>query len=158
MAGFLLRFIIQVVALLGVVHFMPGITVDGFDAALWAALALGLVNAFLRPVLLFFTLPLNVLSLGFLTLFINGFLFHLASQLVPGFHVRSFWDAVWGALLLSVFGFLLNLLINPQGHISFQARSTRPAGGRKRGDVIDVEGSSQSDHVDGQRKRISDSA
>ncbi|HOW42437.1 MAG TPA: phage holin family protein [Candidatus Omnitrophota bacterium] len=160
MIGFVIRFIIQVIALLGVVQVMPGISVDSFQTALLAALVLGVVNVFLRPVLLVFTLPLNVLSLGLLTLVINGFLFQLVSKVVDGFQVQSFRDAIWGALLFSIFSFLLNLLINPQGHISFQAGRMSATGSAghspRRGEVIDIEARKEEGAHGGETKRLSD--
>ena len=76
---------------------------------------IGLLNAFLRPVLIFFTLPVTILTLGLFTLVINGVIFYLAAWLVKGFHVAGFWSAFVAALVFSVVSFLLNLLINPEG-------------------------------------------
>lgn len=146
MTGFVIRWLVNVLALLVVVRLIPGIGIDSFETALWAALLLGLVNAFLRPVLIIGTLPLNVLSLGLFTLVINGALFYLVSRMVAGFHVESFFSAVAGAVALSVFSFLLNLLINPQGRVGVYrsaggARSGPGEGMRRRRkkEVIDVE-------------------
>ncbi|MFA6384890.1 MAG: phage holin family protein [Candidatus Omnitrophota bacterium] len=138
--GFFIRWWVNIVALLAVVLFVPGIHVDKFQTALWAALCLGLVNAFLRPLLIAFTLPLNILSLGFFTLLINGFLFFLVSRIVPGFIVMSFWNAVWGALAFSIFSFILNLLVKPSGKIDHPRRNRGDAGNTRRDNVIDVEG------------------
>jgi putative membrane protein len=142
-----IRLWVNIVALLAVVLLVPGIRVDNFQTALLAALALGLANTFLRPALIAFTLPINILSLGFFTLLINGFLFFLVSRIVPGFVVLSFWNAVWGALAFSIFNFILNLLLKPSG--SIKTRFFYKAGGRTRGqtsgqsrrdNVIDIEG------------------
>jgi putative membrane protein len=138
--GFFIRWWGNIVALLAVVLLVPGIHVDRFQTALLAALALGLVNAFLRPVLLAVTLPLNILSLGFFTLLVNGFLFFLVSRIVPGFVVTSFWNAVWGALAFSIFSFILNLMIKPSGKIDTQFYKAGNTGKSRRDNVIDVEG------------------
>lgn len=138
---------VNVIALLFVVLMVPGIHVDRFPTALLAALCLGLVNAVIRPILIAFTLPLNILSLGLFTLIINGALFLGVSRIVPGFVVMSFWTAVWGALAFGIFSFILNMLVFPGGragagfyHNQDRARS---AGSRRRGDVIDVEGKTE---------------
>jgi len=73
---------------------LPGVTVDSFAAALVTAAALGLANAVLRPVLLFLTLPINLLTLGLFTFVITGGLVELVAFLVPGFHVANFWWAL----------------------------------------------------------------
>jgi putative membrane protein len=138
--GFFVRWWVNIIALLAVVLLVPGIHVDKFETALLAALALGLVNAFLRPALIAFTLPLNVLSLGFFTLLINGFLFLLVSRIVPGFAVTSFWNAVWGALAFSIFSFILNLLVKPPGKPGARFGRGGNAGGTRRDNVIDIEG------------------
>ncbi|MDD5774919.1 MAG: phage holin family protein [Candidatus Omnitrophica bacterium] len=138
---------VNVLALLIVVLVVPGIQVDKFSTALLAALCLGLVNAVLRPVLIAFTLPLNIMSLGLFTLVINGVLFFGVSRLIPGFVVASFWTAVWGALAFGIFSFILNMLIAPSGrvHARFYHSSgnARKASRSRRGDVIDIEGRSE---------------
>ena len=80
-----------------------------------AALALGLLNTFLRPLLMLLTLPVNILTLGLFTLFVNGFIFYLTAWLVGGFVVAGFWSAFFGALVFSVISCLLGILIDPEG-------------------------------------------
>ena len=74
------------------------------------ALVLGIINAFLRPLIILITLPMNILTLGTLTLFINGALFYLVSKIVKGFVITGFWSAFWGYILFSIISFLLSLL------------------------------------------------
>ncbi len=137
--GFIIRWFANIVSLFAVVKFVPGINVDSSRTLVVAALALGLVNAVLRPVILLFTLPFNVLSLGLLTFFVNGFLFYAVSKIVKGFYVSDFWSAFWGAMGFSVVSFLLNFLINPQGKINLRYHSNTSRGRSSRSDVIDVE-------------------
>lgn len=85
-------------------YLLPGISVDGAFAALVAAVALGFINAIIRPVLLVLTLPVNLLTLGLFTLVINALMVQLAAALVPGFSVSGFG---W-ALLFSIVLFLVN--------------------------------------------------
>jgi putative membrane protein len=142
MIGFILRWFANIISLLVVINFVPGINIDSSRTLVVAALALGLVNALLRPFILLFTLPLNVLSLGLLTLFVNGFLFYGVSKIIKGFYVTDFWNAFWGALCFSLVSFLFNLLINPQEKKvkkDFQNNAYRDP--RRRGNIIDVEAS-----------------
>ncbi|MEA5114922.1 MAG: phage holin family protein [Geobacteraceae bacterium] len=111
MKGFLLRWLINAISLLAVVHIVAGVSVDRLLTTIIAALVIGLLNAFIRPLLLVLTLPVNVLTLGLFTLVINGCLFYLAAWLVKGFHVTGFWTAFIGALVFSIISWLLNLVI-----------------------------------------------
>jgi len=92
-------------------YLVQGITFDNTTSLLIAALVLGVVNAILRPIIIVLSLPINILTLGLLTLVINGFMLRITASLVPGFSVDTFWTAVWGAILLSVISYVLNSLI-----------------------------------------------
>jgi len=139
MIGFIIRWFANIIALLTVAKFVPGINVDSSRTLVAAALVLGLVNAVLRPFILLLTLPFNILSLGLLTFFVNGFLFYAVSKMVKGFYVLDFWSAFWGAIGFSLVSFLLNFLINPQGKINVRYQSNAYRSRPRRGDVIDVE-------------------
>lgn len=139
MAGFIIRWFANIIALLAVAKFVPGINLDSSRTLVVAALALGLVNAVLRPFILLLTLPLNVLSLGLLTFFVNGFLFYVVSKVVKGFYVSDFLSAFLGAMAFSLVSFLLNFLINPQGRISAGYQTGSNQGLKRRKDVIDIQ-------------------
>ena len=79
---------------------LPGVTVDSFWTALVVAVALGVVNAVLRPILLILTIPINIMTLGLFTFVIIGGLVELVAFLVSGFHVAGFWWALAFALVL----------------------------------------------------------
>jgi putative membrane protein len=111
MKHLLVKWIVNSTALLVVAHVTSGVTLDNWSTVFVAALVLGLLNAFLRPVLIFFTLPVTVLTLGLFTLVINAFLFYLAAHLVRGFHVADFWHAFVAALIFSVVSFILNVVV-----------------------------------------------
>jgi len=108
-------FIVQTVVvgllLYVVAKLVPGMEIDGVGHALLAGLVLGIVNALIKPLLVFLTLPITILTLGLFLLVINALLLKLAAALVPGFHVRSFGAAFLGALLLSVFSFGATLVM-----------------------------------------------
>lgn len=108
----LLRWILNALALLLVTRVVPGVTVDGFYSALIVALVLGVVNALIRPILVFLTLPINLLSLGLFTFVINALLFWFVSTLVKGFHVAGFAAAFWGAFVLWAASWITNALFS----------------------------------------------
>jgi putative membrane protein len=80
---------------------LPGVEA-GLFASLMAAIAMGLVNIFIRPLILFLTLPVNVLTLGLFTFVVNAGLILLVSAIVPGFRVGGFWYAVLFSIILAV--------------------------------------------------------
>jgi putative membrane protein len=106
---FLFRLLINMVAILIISYIFPRlIKVDGFLAALVAAFLLGIVNAIIRPVLVFVTFPITLLTLGLFLLVINGLMLWLVSALVKGFQVNGFWGAVLGSILISLVGWILS--------------------------------------------------
>lgn len=105
----LIRWIISAIAVMLVAYLVPGIVVTGFVSALLVALVLGLANAIVRPILVFLTLPITVLTLGFFILIINAFLFMVTATVVPGFSVDGFGPAFWGSILLAVIGWAVNV-------------------------------------------------
>jgi putative membrane protein len=116
MKELLIKWIVNSTALLIVAHIVSGVTLDNWPAVFVAALVLGLLNAFLRPVLIFLTLPVTVITLGLFTLFINAFLFYMAAHLVRGFHVTGYWQAFVAAFVFSIVSFLLNLVLSSGGN------------------------------------------
>ena len=89
-------------------HFMPGVHVAGFTTALIVAVVLGLLNIFIKPILVIFTLPVTVLTLGLFLLVINALLILLCTIIVGGFSVDSFWTALLFSILLSVTQSIMN--------------------------------------------------
>lgn len=140
MVAFLIRWLVTTVAVLVAAHIVPGVDYHGNYVALAVtALVLGILNAFLRPLLLILTLPLNILTLGILTLFINAFLFWLAGRMVDGFTVeRFFWSAVFGALIVSIVSFFLNSIFWRQGRVQFHGGRSSPQPPKRDDNVIDV--------------------
>ena len=138
MKNFLIKLFVNLAALFIVIYVLGGVSVDSWRSVIIAALVLGLLNAFLRPAIILLTLPLNVLTLGFLTLVINGLMFYLTSKFVKGFNVISFWNAFWAALLFSVISFLLNVLLSPGITIRMGAYGYGRPHGPAYDDAIDV--------------------
>jgi putative membrane protein len=108
MLSFLAHLILSAGFLLLMAHLVRGVQVEGWGAALIGALVLGFVNAVVRPVMVFLTLPLTVLSLGLFLLVINALMLWLAAVLVPGIRVQGFWPALIGSLVLTG----LNLIVD----------------------------------------------
>ncbi|MBW6511620.1 MAG: phage holin family protein [Desulfuromonadaceae bacterium] len=115
MRGLLIRWIIQTLAIMAAAWLLGGIEIHGPVAAIFAAAVLGVLNALLRPLLLLFTLPLNILTLGLFTFVINAVLLLMTSGVSRGFVVHGFWSAVAGSLVISLVSWLLNAMINDQG-------------------------------------------
>jgi putative membrane protein len=101
---FLARLVLNGIAIVIAAYFLPGLHVSGPFAALVAGAILGFVNAIVRPVLFFLTLPLTLLTLGL-------FIFELTAWLVPGFSIDGFRWALAGALVVSVVSWILNALV-----------------------------------------------
>jgi putative membrane protein len=109
---FIFRLLIHMVAILIISYLLPRVIwVEGVWAALVAAFLLGIVNAVLRPILIFFTLPITVLTFGLFLLVINGLMLLLVSSIVRGFHVNGFWGAVLGSILISLVSWVLSRVL-----------------------------------------------
>ncbi len=114
MFQFILTWIITALSLLITAYLVPGITIDGFQVAAIATLVMGLINAIVRPILLLFTLPLTILTLGLFLLVVNAISFSLVSYFTPGFTVNSFWDALFGSIILSIVSSFLNKIFEAE--------------------------------------------
>ena len=109
--GLLLRVLINAAALWVAASLIPGIRVDGVGYTLLAALVLGIINAIVRPVLVFLTFPITLLTLGLFILVINGLLFWAVGSFVKGFVVDGFWAGFLGAIVYSLISWLLSALL-----------------------------------------------
>jgi putative membrane protein len=98
----LARWIVNAAALLLVAYLYPGVQVESFLAAALAALVLGLVNAFVRPLLIILTLPVTLITLGLFLFVINALLFWFVAEIVHGFSVSGFGAALLGSILYSL--------------------------------------------------------
>ena len=136
---FLTRWLVNTLAVWVAASIIPGINHGkGWDLLL-AALLLGILNTFVRPVLRLLALPLLLVTLGLFTLVINaGILYLVGSLLKPHFYVDGFWPAFWGALIISIVSSILGALTGVnRTTVRFQARQ-RPPDDDKHGPVIDV--------------------
>lgn len=122
MLGFLLRWSINLLALVTAAVLIKEIRIQSIEMGILAAGILGIVNAVIRPVVLIFTLPINLLTLGLFTLVINAAMLKLVSMVVPGFVIDSFAAAFLGALIVSVVSWTLNIFVGGDGKVVFIKR------------------------------------
>jgi putative membrane protein len=138
---FLQRWLINTLSVFVAAEVVHGISCDNFPTLLVTAFILGILNAFLRPLLVLLAMPVVILTFGLFFFFINAGLLYLVGMLVKGFHVASFWDAFWGALVITLITLVLNSLTGTGGaRFRFHRGGTPPPnrhddGG---GPVIDV--------------------
>jgi len=119
MKGITIRWFILTAAIMISSYLIEGIQVSGFLSAFFTAAILGILNTFLRPVLIILTLPINILSLGLFTFVINAILLRMASGVISGFEVLGFGSALVGSLVISIFNWLLSSFINDQGRVEY---------------------------------------
>ncbi len=106
----LLRWLLFTLAIMFVAWLVPGIGVENFQSAMLVTVIMALINIFIRPLIVFITLPINILTLGIFTLIINALLFMLAGYLAPGFFVDGFLAAFLGSVVLSFLGLIINMV------------------------------------------------
>ncbi len=115
MQGILVRMAIIMFGLFLASSIVPGVSIRGFGTTLLAALLLGLVNSFIRPIAFLLTLPITIVTLGIFLLVLNAAMFGLVAALLDGFTVSGFWSALFGALIVSITGTIASWYIGPDG-------------------------------------------
>ncbi len=108
MPQFLLTWLATAISLWVTAYLVPGLAISGFTAAAVGAIVLGLVNAIVKPLLILFTLPLTILTLGLFLLVVNAIALGLVGYFTPGFNVDGFFPAVFGSIVLSLVSGFLN--------------------------------------------------
>jgi putative membrane protein len=117
MRGFIIRVLIVAAGLWVASKIVPGVEIsDGWSLA-WAALVLGIINAVVRPIVIIMTLPLTILTLGLFLLVINAGTLSLTAWLLDGMHVAGFWSALFGALIVSIVGWIVTSFIGDNGRV-----------------------------------------
>ena len=111
MTGFLIRWAVSALSLWVAQAIVPGIRISGASTLWIAALLLGFVNAVVRPALVFFTLPLTVLTLGLFLLVVNAAMLGLVAALLERFTISGFWSALLGAIVVSLVSWLVSSTI-----------------------------------------------
>lgn len=109
--AFVVHWLVLAAALFLTTRIVPGIHVASTGSLVIAALVIGLINALVKPILVVLSLPITILTLGLFYLVINGVCLMLAAALVPGFTIDSWGSAIIGALVMSIIGWLLNVVL-----------------------------------------------
>jgi len=107
----LIVWIINALSLLALPYLFDSIHVDSFYTAMIVAVVLGLVNAFIRPLVILLTLPATILTLGLFIFVINGLMFWFVGTFIKGFTVGGFWPALFGAIAYSVISWLCSAIV-----------------------------------------------
>jgi len=123
--GFLVRVLVNILAIVLAASIVPGIRLDGVLPAIGAGVLLGLINAVVRPILLILTLPITLLTLGLFLFVLNGFCFWFVGSVIKGFHVDGFWAAVLGALCVSILSWIVTVLVSDSGKFMVITRRSR---------------------------------
>jgi len=108
MRHFVFRWLMTTIAVMVASSLLGGIRYDTGAALIGASLLLGILNAFVRPILLILSAPLILLTLGFFILVVNALMLLAVPHIVIGFQVDSFWSAFWGAIVISVVSWILS--------------------------------------------------
>ena len=117
MRGFLIRAVVVALGLWLASQLVPGVEIRTTGSLIAAALLLGIVNAFVRPILVILTLPITLLTLGLFLLVINGLMIELVSHFLSGFVVVGLWPAILTAVVVAVTSWVMSSFIGPQGRI-----------------------------------------
>jgi len=105
--GIIVNLLINGLAVYITAYVLPGVSVDNFITAIIVSVVLGVVNTFLKPILLILTLPATILTLGLFTFVINALMVYIVATFVPSFHVDGFWSALLFSLVLSLVSWVL---------------------------------------------------
>ncbi|MBI5252190.1 MAG: phage holin family protein [Desulfomonile tiedjei] len=111
MTGILISWILGTITILLVAYVVPGVRVAGLSSAIIASAILGILNALVRPILVFLTFPLTILTLGLFLFIINALVFLLAGSIFRGFKVDSFGTALIASIIVSIVSFVLNKIV-----------------------------------------------
>jgi putative membrane protein len=134
--GLIIRWLSVTAAIILASYVLDGIKIHNLFSAFFAAVALGILNALFRPILILLTLPINILTLGLFTFLINALMLKMASGIIPGFEVHGFWTAILGSLIISVISWILNAFVKDRGRAEVARREEKKSRGD---DVIDME-------------------
>ena len=106
----LLKILVSALAVFFSAYILPGVYLDGFPTAIMVAAILGFLNAVLKPLLVFLTIPVTLFSLGLFLLVINAFMILIVDRLLRGFAVSGFWTALFFSIIVSLVTSLLEAL------------------------------------------------
>ncbi len=108
MTAFLIRWLVTTIAVFAAEKIIPGIHCHSAGALLGASLLLGIINAFVRPILLLLSIPFIILTMGLFILLVNALMLMLVAQIIPSFAVDGFWSAFFGSIVISFVSWILS--------------------------------------------------
>jgi putative membrane protein len=108
----ILHWLVSAISLMVTAYLVPGFDVSSFGSALIASLVIGFANIVIRPLLLFITLPLNILTLGLFTFVVNGIVLKLTARFLTGFKIKNWPAAIFGAMVLSLVTYFMNFILH----------------------------------------------
>ena len=108
MTAFLIRWLVTTIAVFAAEKIIPGIHCHSAGALLGASLLLGIINAFVRPILLLLSIPFIILTMGLFILVVNALMQMLVAQIIPSFAVDGFWSAFFGSIVISFVSWILS--------------------------------------------------
>ena len=100
--NFIVQILISTLAVIVTAYLLPGVDVDSFYTALVVAAVLAFLNAIVKPIMILFTIPITIFTLGLFLVVINALIILLAAKIVHGFEVKGFWSALLFSIVLSV--------------------------------------------------------
>jgi putative membrane protein len=110
--GFLIKILVTAVAALVAAYLLPSVTIDGIKTALLVAVVLAILNTFVKPILVFLTLPITILTLGLFLLVINALMVMAAAYFIDGFSVDGWITAILFSLIVTVVSFIINMFVD----------------------------------------------
>jgi len=122
MTGFLLRAVIVAFGLWLATRWVDGFTISDTTTLLFAAVLLGIVNGFLRPIAIVLTFPITVVTLGLFLLVVNAAMLALVAWFLPGFSIASFWPALWGAIIVGLTSWVGSWFVGSRGFERIERR------------------------------------
>lgn len=125
MKGIIIRTLIIALGIWVADKLVPGIHVGSMGSLVFAAIALGLINALIRPLIVLLTLPFTLLTLGLFLLIVNAAMLQLADWFVSGFSVDGFFSAVFGSIVVSLVSWAASSFIGPKGRYEVMVRRDR---------------------------------
>jgi putative membrane protein len=141
MRHFVFRWLVTTVGVMVAAN-LPGISYDSVAALIGASLLLGILNAFVRPILLIIGAPLILLTLGLFILIVNGLMLYWVPSVISGFHVENFRSAFWGALVIAIISWMLSAFFRgSDGRVHVLTHHSQIK--RVRGRVIETESRSE---------------
>jgi putative membrane protein len=111
MLSFFAHLIVTAALLLIAARLVRGFNVEGWKPALIGAVVLGFVNAVIRPIMVFLTFPITILTFGLFLLVVNALMLWLVASVVPGMRIQSFWTALVGSLVITLLNVVIEMFI-----------------------------------------------